>query len=136
MAERVCEAFRSSPASLRETFNARDDLPDISAVYRWEEQYPEFHEQLQRARAARAHILAETALEIADATEFDTVTKQARNGEEFETPNHEWINRSRLRFEARRWLAKTMNQRAYGDRSEQTGSVEVRHVIHVGPPPK
>lgn len=135
MAERVLEAFATSRGSLHSAFDSRDDLPDLSTVYRWEEARPEFRERLNRAREKRAHVLAETCIEIADATEHDTLVKTGRDGTEYEVPNHEWINRSRLRFEARRWMAKTLNQRVYGEKSESSGTVEVIHRIHVGPRP-
>lgn len=132
---RVCDAFARSRQSLRATFAARDDLPDLSTVYDWERAHPAFAERLKRAREDRAHILADSALEIADASEHDTIVKTGRDGTEYESANHEWINRSRLRFESRKWLAKTLNQRVYGEKSESTGSVEVIHRIHIGMPP-
>lgn len=136
LGERICEAFESSPLSLRQTFEARDDLPTLTTVYRWEQQIPAFGERLARARRIRAHVLAESVLEIADHTERDTLVKTDRNGDEYEVANHEWINRSRLRVESRRWFAQKLNPSTYGERIEQGGSVEVVHRIHVGPKPE
>lgn len=136
LGDRVCEAYSTVSGGLREAFSADPDLPDIATVYRWEQEYPEFRDRLDRARARRAHLMAQEAVDIADASDGDTLVKTNKAGEEFETPNHEWINRSRLRVETRKWLAQMLNQRAYGNKTEQTGSLEVRHVIHVGPAPK
>lgn len=129
MAEKVCELFATARGSLRAAFEARDDLPCLATVYNWEQDNPGFLERLNRARAMRAHLIIDDAYEIADATELDTIRKIGRDGEVYETPNAEWINRSRLRVELRKWHAKSLNQRAYGDKSEQSGQVKVVYSI-------
>ena len=116
VAERVCEVFERSHESLRSAFAGRDDLPDLATVYRWEAAHPEFRERLTCARASRAHIMAETALEVADEVSGDTITRTNRDGEAYEVANHEWINRSRLRVETRLRLARAMNPRVYADK--------------------
>lgn len=125
-AEKVCEVFAQAHGSLRSVFESRDDLPPLSTVYDWEHANPAFSERLQRARAARAHIMADEALRIADGSEHDGDEK----------PDHEWINRSRLRVETRLRLAKAMNQAAYGDKTQQSGSLEVVYRIHLGSKPE
>lgn len=117
LGERVCEVIETEPSSIRIALMRRDDLPGISTVYRWEQQYPDFRERLSRAREIRSHLLADDALAVADEDQFDTITKTGRNGEQYDSPDSEWIARSRLRFEARRWHAKNLNARVYGERT-------------------
>lgn len=94
-----------------------DDLPGISTVYRWEQAHPEFRERLSRAREIRAHVLAEAAVEVADDLERDSIQKLGEDGEVIdERPNTEWIARSRLRYEARKWHSGNLNPSAYGDK--------------------
>jgi hypothetical protein len=112
LAQRVCDIFASAHSALRPVFDADPELPHLSTVYRWEEAHPEFREALQRARACRANVMAETALAIADERDGDTT--YGRDGTP--RPDHEWINRSRLRVETRLRLARVMNPRVYGDR--------------------
>lgn len=135
MVERVCEAYAAATGTLREVFSSRDDLPDLSTIYQWEQDIPGFSERLNRARQIRAHHMAQEAIEIADGTAYDTITATARDGTEYTKPDHEWINRSRLRVETRLRLAKALNQRTYGDKSEQSGSLEIVYRIHVGSKP-
>lgn len=136
LAERVCDVFESEVGQLRAAFAAREDLPTISTVYRWEEAYPEFRERLTRARKIRAHLMADEAIDIADHTADDTITRTGRDGSEYEVADHEWINRSRLRVETRLRIAKAMNQSVYGDKTQQSGTVEVVYRIHRGPKPE
>lgn len=137
--ERGIEAanfYAEAPGDLREAFAARDDLPDLTTLYRWELDIPEFRDLLARARRTRAHHLAESLLGIADENMHDTIVKRGRDGEEIEVANHEWINRSRLRVETRKWLAQRLNPDAYGERTQQGGTVEVVHRIHMGKKPE
>lgn len=136
LGERVCDVFESEVGQLRAAFAAREDLPTISTVYRWEEAYPQFRERLARARKIRAHLMADEAIDIADHNANDTITKTARDGSEYEVADHEWINRSRLRVETRLRLAKALNQGVYGDKMQQSGELEIRYRIHRGPKPE
>lgn len=136
LAEAACTLYAEATGDLREAFKARDDLPDLTTVYRWEQAHPDFRDRLTRARQMRAHMLAESILDIADETAFDTITKTGRDGSEYEVANHEWINRSRLRVESRRWMAQKLNPSTYGDRIQQDGTLEVVHRIHLGPKPE
>lgn len=133
--EQVCELIESVPGSIRVALEAREDLPGFATVYRWEQQFPEFRERLSRARELRAHLMADDAVAIADESWNDTILKTGRDGEAHESPNSEWMARSRLRVETRRWHAKVMNQRAYGDHASlnvggQPGNpLEVKHAV-------
>ena len=117
LAEQCAQVYEAASISLIAAFNARDDLPCFNTVLRWEEQHEDFRERLNRARKKRSRALAESALDIADFTADDTVIRTGRDGQEYEQPNHEWINRSRLRFEARRWAARTLDPQTYGERT-------------------
>lgn len=117
MVERVCEVIETTSGSLEDAFNARDDLPTYRTVLNWERDHAEFLPRLSRAREIRAHVMVENALAIADESEHDTITKTGRNGEEYESPNSEWMARSRLRYESRKWHASKLNARVYGDKA-------------------
>lgn len=90
----------------------RDDaMPDGSTVFRWIAAHEEFRKQYALAREAQADTLADEILEIADDTSGDTT--YGENGERADT---EWIARSRLRVDARKWLASKMAPKKYGDK--------------------
>lgn len=110
----ICEALSTEVVALK-TLCQREDFPSQSVVYKWLNIYPSFVEKYTRAREAQADLMAEQILEIADATENDTVV-----GENGEYPNHEWINRSKLRVDARKWLCSKILPKKYGDRVDVT----------------
>jgi hypothetical protein len=65
-------------------------------------------------------------LDIADDTSLDT--RKGKDGDE--QPNTEWITRSRLRVETRKWMAGKLRPKVYGDKIdvEHGGSVSVQIV--------
>jgi len=81
---------------------------------------PERIQQYTRAREAQADKLAEDILAIADDGMSDTYTDAEGN----ERTNQEVIARSRLRVDARKWLAGKMAPKKYGDKiaAEITGA--------------
>lgn len=97
-------------------------MPDVSTVIRWlaDEQRAEFCAQYARAREAQADLLAEEILQIADDGRNDTQVDD--DGHVF--VDHDVIARSRLRVDARKWLASKMAPKKYGDKiqAEHTGA--------------
>lgn len=80
---------------------------------------PERIEQYARAREAQADKFAEDIIQIADDGLNDTFTDADGN----ERTNQDVIARSRLRVDARKWLASKMAPKRYGDKTE----AEVTH---------
>lgn len=83
-----------------------DDVHSIAARY-------------ARAREAQAESWSDQILEIADESEFDTVTTE-KDGKEREMCDHEWINRSRLKVDTRKWLMAKLHPKAFGEKMETT----------------
>lgn len=97
-------------------------MPDVSTVIRWlaDDERAEFCAQYARAREDRADLLAEEILQIADDGRNDTQVDE--DGNVF--VDHDVIARSRLRVDARKWLASKMAPKKYGDKlqTELTGA--------------
>ncbi len=93
-------------------------MPSISTVLRWlaDDSKAEFRDQYVRAREAQADVLAEEILQIADDGRNDTQVDDEGNV----FVDHDHIARSRLRVDARKWLASKMAPKKYGDKIEAT----------------
>lgn len=89
---------------------------------------PENIEQYARAREAQADKLAEDILQIADDGSNDTYKDDDGNVR----TEHDVIARSRLRVDARKWLAGKMAPKRYGDKldvdAKLSGSLTVEVV--------
>lgn len=113
LAANICERIALGE-SLR-AISREDGMPHQATVYRWLDVDEAFREQYARARAKQADTMAEEIVEIADETWNDTTVT-----ERGEQPNSEWIARSRLRVDARKWLMSKLAPKKYGDRIDVT----------------
>jgi terminase small subunit-like protein len=123
IADKLCEEIATSSKSLK-TICKSDDMPAVRTILKWlsegdkEDGKPElkgFVHQYARAREEQADFLAEEILEIADdgANDLMTVT---RGDTTYEQENKEVTNRSKLRVEARKWIASKLKPKKYADR--------------------
>ena len=117
LAARICERLADGE-SLKAICSA-DDMPNKATVYLWLTKHPEFSDMYARAREDQADTLADEIIEIADDSRRDTITDERGN----EVCNTEWINRSRLRVDARKWIAAKLKPRKYGERVDHTLAV-------------
>jgi hypothetical protein len=105
----------------------RDDaMPAASTVFKWLAQDAQFAEHYARSREAQADTMADEILAIADDTARDTIVT-----DKGDTPDNEWIARSRLRVDARKWLASKMAPKKYGEKIgiEHSGTVELASAL-------
>lgn len=117
LADVICEKIADGK-SLR-AICSDDSMPSKAAVFRWLATNPEFRDQYARAREAQADALADEILDIADDGANDSYTDE--NG--VTRTDHDVIARSRLRVDARKWIASKLKPKVYGDRvvNEVTG---------------
>ena len=114
VATRICEEI-SAGRSLR-SICEDEGMPDKATVLRWLDKHEEFRDQYARAREVQADYYAEDIIEIADDSSFDVI-----KGDD-DTPdrvNSEFVNRSRLRVDTRKWLMARMAPKKYGDKITQ-----------------
>ena len=114
IADHICNELvegRSLRAILKD-----EGMPASSTVFKYLSLNPEFAEQYARARIAQADTLADEILEIADDSTADTFMTE----DGVEKTDHEVVARSRLRVDARKWLAAKMAPKKYGDKVETT----------------
>ncbi len=95
-----------------------DSMPHVSTVLRWvaHPDRKEFRDQYAHAREVGLEQMADEILEIADETAFDTIA--TKDG--FKADN-EWIQRSKLRVDARKWILSKQLPKKYGDRTTLAG---------------
>jgi len=83
-----------------------------------------------RARERMMEYWSDEIDQIAADGTHDTITI-SKNGQEYEVCNHEWIARSRLMVDTRKWLMSKLSPRKYGDKIEQTHKGEVTTNVYV-----
>lgn len=98
----------------------RDEgMPARGTVHRWLIANPEFQDQYERSRAYQADTLFDEILDIADDGSNDWMEKfDGEGGNIGWKENGEAIGRSRLRIDARKWMAGKMRPKKYSDKQD------------------
>lgn len=104
---------------------ALDGMPCMKVLFRWlRENESTFGKQYERAKEEQAEIMVQEILQIADDGRNDWMDKQLKNGDVARVIDHEHVQRSRLRVEARKWAASKFKPKKYGDRLIHAGDEE------------
>lgn len=96
-----------------------DDMPNKRTVFRWLRTNEEFCHQYENAKAEAADFLAEEMIEIADDGTNDFMKSLGDDETESYRYNGEHVQRSRLRIDARKWIASKLKPKKYGDKVKQ-----------------
>lgn len=111
-----------------------DDMPHRSQVYRWllDNDKLEFKVMYDVAKDMQADSLVDEILEIADDSSADWKDIETRGGNSIRIVDNEAVQRSKLRVDARKWLAGVMKPRKYGDKTQiEVGSDPNKPVVVV-----
>lgn len=135
LADEICEAISTSSIGLSILCKNNQHWPDKATILRWLEKHESFRDQYARAREAQADHLAEEIIAIADDGSKDTEIRYTASGEPYQAEDHEWVNRSKLRIEARKWTAAKLRPKVYGDKVDVTsgGNPIPAPQIHIMP---
>lgn len=111
IADEICERLVEGE-SLRKI--CRDErFPSVAAVCRWLGSNEAFREQYAHARVLQADTLADEIIDIADDSSLDT---KIVGEDEREVLNAEFVQRSKLRIDSRKWFAGKLAPKKYGER--------------------
>lgn len=127
LADKICNEIATSSKGLHAICKVIEIHP--STVFDWIANKKDFADKYARAREAQADFLADELISIADDSSKDTIVT-----EKGEIPNNEWINRSRLRVDTRKWIASKLKPKKYGDKieAEVKGNLTLNTVIKWG----
>jgi hypothetical protein len=127
LADKICETIATSSKGLRAI--CAENKIDVSSLMKWLKENKEFSEQYARAKELQADYLVEEILEIVDdgSNDFMTITK---GNESYNVEDREVTSRSKIRYDARKWIASKLAPKKYGDKTqtEHSGVVGVQQI--------
>ena len=128
--EEICARLSETAYGLAYICRNDDTLPTAKTIFHWmnaEDQAggdKPLCDMYARAKESQADFMAEQILEIADDGTNDYVIRENKAGEKVEAIDHEHVQRSKLRVDARKWVAAKLKPRKYGDKLELSGDPE------------
>lgn len=119
IAEEICNQIACSSIGLKHILNNNEAFPGRSTLYIWLSDNEDFRDMYARAKELQADYMAEEVIDIADdgSNDFMTIIK---GDQEYTVENKEFVNRSRLRIDARKWAAAKLRPNKYGDKLDVT----------------
>lgn len=107
-----------------------------STFFIWIDEDDDKSKQYARATELRAEALLDEMFDIVDEADNDISEFEITEGVTAEKVNHEVIQRSRLRYDARKWLVSKLNPKKYGDRIQQDidlkGTLNIPNLPDIG----
>lgn len=123
IADIICNKIATSNRGLVTLLKEDDRLPAFSTVFKWlgEEDKQYFIDKYNEAKIQQADYLADEIIGIADDGTNDYAFKEGEDADgegakPFVLKEH--IQRSRLRVDARKWIASKLKPKKWGDKSE------------------
>jgi hypothetical protein len=104
-----------SGRALRKILKEDDNMPSTQTFYKWIDEDAEKSKQYARACEVRADAIFDDIIDIADDSSRDK--KVIQSGEVIDS---EFVARSRIRIDARKWIASKLNPKKYGDKIDHT----------------
>ena len=119
--EHICDQLATSSRGLGNILKAGADghaLPSYSTVMKWLSEDSSLSEMYARAKEAQADFMVDEILDVADDGTNDWMESGGDDAPGYRL-NGEHIQRSKLRVDARKWVAAKLKPRKYGERVEQ-----------------
>lgn len=101
--------------SLKKITDENNELPSRRLFYEWLDNDEQLRNNYARACEVRQDGIFDEIFEIADNKLHDAIYT-----DKGEIANNEFINRSRLRIDARKWALSKMNPKKYGEQIDVT----------------
>lgn len=114
LAEEIC-CLVAEGYTLKQ-ISQREDMPHISMIYKYLANHKNFGDLYVRAGQIRLMSMAEEITEIADDGRNDWMERELKDGSIASVPDHEVVNRSKLRVDTRKWLLTKLMPKVYGEK--------------------
>ena len=127
MAVDICDQVAKNQVGLKRLCEMNPHWPSRDVILQWRNRDPVFGAAYMRAKQMQIEGLMDECLDIADDTSGDIKIKFDSNGDAIEVQNAEFVNRSRLRIDTRKWLAGKLEPKVYGEKTQTDTTVTVKH---------
>jgi len=108
------------------------EMPSSRTFYSWLDSDPEKVKLYARACEARADAIFDEILDISDDSGNDLIEVDLGDGVVSEKINIEFVQRSRLKVDARKWVVSKLNPKKYGDKLDVNQNLRLEQPIFNG----
>lgn len=107
----ICDKIATCSTGIKKLCKQIPNWPCHETIYKWLRDNKDFADRYAFAKRDQVRALVDEILEISDdSSQDEMITDQGKV-----VQNSEYINRSRLRIDTRKWIAAKLVPRLYGD---------------------
>jgi len=116
----ICELIATTSTGVSRIVKDTKGFPSYTIVKEWMTDDSEFAAKYARAKEDQADLMAEEIIDIADdvSGDYDEAEKYVREN----------VQRSRLRVDARKWVASKLKPKKYGDKLDMNVQTATREM--------
>lgn len=114
IADKICSLVATTSKSMRTI--CKEVGIDYQTHLNWFRSHPEYFDQYARAKEDQSDLLIEEMIEIAD----DSTGDEMVTVDGVVKMNSEYVQRSRIRIDTRKWIASKLKPKKYGDKLDLT----------------
>ena len=115
LAREICESISVTSKGLLRLCENNPHWPTYRTIRNWIRDNKSFFHLYAQAKLDQADLLVEECLDISDDSTNDTIIDDNGNSR----CDSEWVQRSRLRVDTRKWVASKLAPKMYGERIQQ-----------------
>jgi hypothetical protein len=112
----ICRTIACSSKGLNPLCSSNPHWPVRSTIFEWKLDNQIFSDMYDKAKAEQTECLLDDILEIADDSSNDTYVNEKGNV----VCNTEYVNRSRLKIDARKWNMERLKPKKFGNKIENS----------------
>jgi len=111
LADRICREISISTDGLDKICRQNEGFPNPKTIYAWRIDNEVFSKKYDKAKRTQADLFAQEIIDISDNSSKDQIMNEKGNM----VLDSEYVARSRLRVDSRKWIASRLLPKVYGD---------------------
>jgi hypothetical protein len=123
IAKEICRQLSSTNLGINKLCEKNPDWPSPSTVFEWRITYRDFSELYDSAKRNQIEVLISEIVEISDDISNDEIENDKGN----RVCNSEYIARSRLKIDTRKWIASKLAPKIYGEKVQNETTLTIKH---------
>lgn len=127
MALEITKQLATTNKGIKTLCEENPHWPNRATVFEWRLMHKEFADLYAQAKRDQIESMIDEIQEISDNMRGDTKIIFNEAGEPIETCNTEWLGRSRLRIDTRKWIAAKLAPKLYGEKIQNETTVTIKH---------
>jgi hypothetical protein len=124
MAKEICNAIATSNYGISRLCKQNSHWPDYTTIFKWLFDTPEFQVMYLAAKKAQVEIFVDEIIDISNDSSQDTLFDKDGNP----YLNKEFVMRSRVKIDTRKWIASRLNRSRYAEHVEKSLSEKVNEI--------